>query len=310
MKTTGLALCLLTSCATVPGDRSTAGRGGEMARLRATAERSHAAREELFVERVATDKNGALCAQVIERLHRDDIDALTPFIDRRALVERALRSVELPKPRAASWREHAETIDALSQFHFPKGTQFYCLGTFLVDEAKVLALRSRQPTGKFGYLLLHLSQNLERPFDDYQVLEGGFWHSELQVFFDVADRAPHRERHREMLMASFEGKHDQIIATYKALPESLQLTPVMFHHYVNAVMTVTTHGGEANDLEFQRALKRIDDVYSSAMARSYWRVIFLARLGDKERALAEVDVLTAPFADPLADELRWWVHQR
>ena len=300
---------LIVSCSASSADR----RDGEIVDDRGIGDarnRSDADRQQIFADRLASDKNGALCRAVIDRLHQGDHEALKPFIDRSALVERALKSVRLSPERAASWRRSAETIEPLSQYYFPKGSRFYCLGTFPFEGSDVLALRGRQPSGKFSYLLLHLGDNPERPFDDYRVVESGFWHSELQVFFEDPVREPFQKQQREMLMASFDGKHDAIIQQFNALPVSVQNTAVMFSHYVNAVMTVTTAGGEQDSPEFKQAADRIDAVYQDPMARAYWHVIFSARLGEKDRALAEVSTLTAPFQDPLADELRLWVAER
>jgi len=268
-------------------------------------------RAALFVDRLATDENGALCATIIERLHTDDVEALTPFIDRAALVERGLARASLPESVAAGWRTHAGTIDELSRYHRPKGSRFYCLGTFARDgDGKVLALRERSPQGQWGYLLLHLTGRSERPFDDYLVVESGLWHSGLQMFFEDPAYAPHADAHRDMLMGSYEDKHREIIATWRALPEAVQKTPLMYAHFLNAVMTVTPAGGERDDADFVAARRGIDAVYSDPQARAAWTLIFAARLGETEAALAAVDTLAGAFTDPLADELRDWVRSR
>lgn len=175
---------------------------------------------------------------------------------------------------------------------------------------KVLALRERSPGGKWGYLLLHLTGRPEKPFDDYLVVESGLWHSGLQMFFEDPAHAPHAEAHREMLMGSYEDKHREIIARWRSLPEAERQTPLMYSHFLNAVMTVTVTGGERDDADFVAARAGIDTVFSDPQARAAWTLIFAARLGETEAALAAVDVLAGGFNDPLADELREWVRSR
>lgn len=272
---------------------------------------SEEGRAALFADRLVTDENGALCATVIERLHTDDVEALTPFIDRAALVERGLAKANLPEDDASGWRTHAQSIGALSRYHRPKGSRFYCLGTFARDDdGKVLALRERSPQGKWGYLLLHLTGRPELPFDDYLVVESGLWHSGLQMFFEQPAYAPHADAHKSMLMGSYEDKHREIIATWQGLPEAVRTTPLMYSHYLNAVMTVTVAGAEREDADFVAARRGIDAVFADPQARAAWTLVFAARLGETEAALAAVDVLAGGFNDPLADELREWVRSR
>lgn len=268
-------------------------------------------RAALYADRLTTDENGALCATVIERLHTDDVEALTPFIDRSALVERGLAKTSLPADVAASWRRDAEGIANLSRYHRPKGSRYYCLGTFVRDDdGKVLALRGRSPQGKWGYLLLHLTGRPEKPFDDYLVVESGLWHSALQMFFEDPALAPYADAHREMLMGSYEDKHRETIARWRSLPEAVRQTPLMYAHFLNAVMSVTVAGGERDDVDFVAARKGIDAVFVDPQARALWTVIFAARLGETEAALAAVDTIATAFNDPLADELREWVRSR
>ena len=145
-----------------------------------------------LADRMRLDPNGELCLRIAARLDRGDIDALGPHINRSALVARALARAKISGARADSWRRQAEEIQNLSRFHFLAGARFFCLGTYPYEDARVLVLRMRHHHGKkWGYLLLRFGGGEPaRPFDDYMVLTNGYWHSDLQTFFDRAEAFP------------------------------------------------------------------------------------------------------------------------
>ena len=232
-------LLLLASCATGPTP---------------TSQLSEPERAALFAPRLQTDPNAELCQQIVARLDEDNAEAFTPFVDRTALVERALAGASLPADVAASWRRDAEQIDNLSRYLHPQGARFYCLGTMKFHGDDVLAVRGRVGSRQWFHVLLHLNGNPARPIDDYFVVDTGLWHSQLQMFFEDERYKPYAAFHSEA--------------------------------------------------------SSIDTVFAEPLTRAAWQIIFRARLRDVQGALLAVDQLTTPLHDPLADELREWVHAR
>ncbi len=288
-------LLLLTSCATGPTP---------------TSQLSEPERAALFAPRLQTDPNAELCQQIVARLDEDNAEAFTPFVDRTALVERALAGASLPADVAASWRRDAEQIDNLSRYLHPQGARFYCLGTVKFHGDDVLAVRGRVGSRQWFHVLLHLSDNPARPIDDYFVVDTGLWHSQLQMFFEDERYKPYAAFHSEALALSFANKHDEVLVGWQALPADVRLTPIMFSHALNAVTTVTPAGGELGVSRFKAVASSIDTVFAEPLTRAAWQIIFRARLRDVQGALLAVDQLTTPLHDPLADELREWVRAR
>ena len=261
--------------------------------------------------RMAKDPNGALCSEIAQAFNRGSVEALTPHLDRQALVSRGITLNQVPETRAALWRRDARGIDALSRFHFAKGTRFYCLGTRTIAGDKVLALRLRHADTNFGHLLLRLGgSDPRRPIDDYMLVASGYWHSALQMFFDSPRAKPLAKVHHEMLMGSYANKHQEIITQYQALPRAMQRTPIMASHYINAVMTVTPAGKEETHQRFKDCLPLITEAFQQPMTRAHWRLVFLARLKQVEPALAEARILADAVDDPFVHDLHQWIRSR
>lgn len=264
----------------------------------------------LLAQRLETDPNGALCQTIVGKLNKGDFNAFREHMDRPALVERAIAAApSMTSERASAWRRGAETIDNLSLYMFPKSYRFFCLGTFdSGDGAPVLMIRYRD-SGSFGHLLLRLGGSAQRPMDDYLLSRSGAWQSEFQTSLDAPELrqyASHRER---MLMISYEKKYDEIIEIYDALPEELRQSSQFFFHYISALMTVTVRGQESTQPRFVALEDSIQRFFKHPVARAYWLFIYYGRLGKTAEAEAQIRVLTEPYQDPIASDLRDWLQE-
>lgn len=258
--------------------------------------------------RLKDDPNRDLCASIVRELNAGSIEAFTPYVNRSALVERGLARWKLPEERAERWRQGAEKIDALSRYHFPKRSKFYCLGTFPFQGEPALVVRLRQPSGSFGHVVLHLDpRGGDKPIDDYYVLQNGYWHSELQMFFEDPENEPHGDAHEKMLFLSFEKKYGEILAIYDALPERLKMHPIMFSHFLNASKSTSTMSLEQKRAVLEIAVAQVDEVFDHPQTRAHWKIHLLAQLRRRDEARSFVEALTQPFNDPLAIEITVWI---
>jgi hypothetical protein len=264
---------------------------------------SDAQAEKILAERLKDDPNGELCQAIVAKFNAGDDNALKDHLDRSAMAERAIFSANLGPERAAVWRKSAEGIENFSRLLSPKGSRFFCLGTFGdASGEKSLVLRLRQKN-RFDHIVLRLGGSAERPVDDYLVASGGYWHSALQTAFEGERLAPHQETRDWMFKASFEQKFDAIIEKFDALPKDVQRSEFMFLHYVNAVTSSTTRGREKDSPRFVALEDQIKDSFSHPIARAYWLLVFYARMGDRDMAKKQISALAEPYQDPIAHDL-------
>lgn len=225
-------------------------------------------------EKLEVDPHRGLCEALVAELARGNADAMVPYFDHASFVERVIASGAIPEEMQAALRADPSGPAEFSRIHFPPGSQFLCLGTRSLFGEDTIAIRNWQPGSRFDYALLHLSGNPERPIDDYMVVSGGTYHSYANaLYFTPALRAP-METVGNLLLMSHEHRFQEIIDTYRGLPESVRSSPTGFLHFINAVFTLEQTGSPLY-LEAIASMERIfrDHPYSLA----YWRLLDGAR---------------------------------
>ncbi|MFU8805926.1 MAG: hypothetical protein ACNA8W_19085 [Bradymonadaceae bacterium] len=227
-----------------------------------------------LANRLDEDPNAELCQAVAEELAGGNHDALKPHFDTAAFAERIIAYRPLPQDVVAGLRDHHDEAEFFARFMSPQDSRFLCLGTRSFLDHPHLVIRTWTPT-RYDYVLLRLEDEGDRAITDYFVVSGGLYHSERQAYYFDPDIDS--AMISGMLEMSYRNEFAAIIAAYQSLPETLQMSPYAFPHFINAVFSVERTGSSLYD----EATERIEPIYGDRnYTVAYWRMIDAHRRQD------------------------------